>query len=193
VLYYALQPYGIGGIWSSYVGRYDNLHALSTEAGGMPETIFDCADYGLGLCLGDFFVAGNTVTGLVYVDAAAGAVVIQDGEGVVLNTLVAEEEYVGYPTWGPGGELVYYSATLSDDPNSVAAPKMGFLHRVAPHTAPAETVASDPALLLPIRFFNETQVVVNWAGEDDSWGLALVGIDGVLQRLDIAGGLLPAR
>jgi hypothetical protein len=24
---------------------------------------------------------------------------------------------------------------------------------------------------------NESQVVVNWAGEDDSWGLALVGID----------------
>lgn len=188
VLYYALQPYGLGGMWSSYVGRYHNLYAVATDGSGTPELVFDCADLGLGLCLGDFFLVDNTVTGLAYVDREAGAVVIQNGAGDVLNTLKAETEYVGYPTWGPGGELVYYTADLSDDPAANPLPEVGFLQRVAPPTAPAETLASDPALLLPIRFLNDTHVVVGWAGENDSRGLALVGVDGSVQVLDVPEG-----
>ena len=142
-LYYALQPYGLGGMWSSYVGRYHNLYAIATDGSSTPQLIFDCAHLGLGLCLGDFFVVDNTVTALAYVDREAGAVVIHNSAGDVINTIQAGTEYVGYPTWGPGGELVYYTADLSAAPAANPAPAGGFLQRVAPSTAPAETVAGD--------------------------------------------------
>lgn len=187
-LYYALQPYGLGGIWSSYVARYSNLYAVTTDGASTPERIFDCADVGLGLCLGDFFLVDNTLSALAYVDQWTGTVVIQNGVGNVLNTLEAEHDYIGYPTWGPSGELVYYTAAPPDDPSVSPLPEMGYLHRVAPPTAPAETLAADPALLLPIGFLNDTQVIVGWAGENDSRGLALVGIDGSVQVLDVPAG-----
>jgi hypothetical protein len=67
---------------------------------------------------------------------------------------------------------------------------MGALHRVAPTTAPAETLASDPALLLFLHFLNATQVVVSWAGENDSRGLALVGVGGSVQVLNVPAGAI---
>lgn len=190
MLYYALQPYGLGGMWSSYVARYHNLYAVATDGTGTPALLFDCAELRLGLCLGDFFLVDGLVTGLAYVDWPADAIVIQNGEGDVLNVLAAEEEYIGYPTWGPGGEFVYYTANLSGDPATSPFPQLGILHRVAPPTAPAETMASDPRLLLPVRFLNDTQVVAGWAGENDSRGLALVGIDGSIQVLDVPAGAM---
>jgi hypothetical protein len=187
-LFYALQPTGLGGIWSSYVGRYDNLYAVATDGTGEQELIFDCAGLEEGLCLGDFLEVEGEVTGLAYVDRETGTVVIENGEGEVLNTLAAEEEYVGYPTWGPGGELVYYSADLSDDPAASPLPVMGLLYRVAPHTGPAETLASDPALLLPVRFLDDTHVVVLWSAESGARGLAVVGVDGTVEVLDVPAG-----
>jgi hypothetical protein len=186
MLYYALQPYGLGGMWSSYAARYANLYALSTDGAGTPELIFDCA--ARGLCLGDFFLLNSTVTALAYVNQEAGTIVIQNGEGDLLNSLKGEEDYIGYPMWGPGGEFVYYTADLANDASASPAPAMGLLHRVAPATAPAETVASAPELLLPAGFLNDTQVVVGWAGENDSRGLRLVGIAGSVQLLDVPEG-----
>jgi hypothetical protein len=180
-LYYALQPYGLGGLWSSYAGRYDNLYTVATDGTGTPELIFDCAELAQGLCLGDFLVVDSTVTGLAYTDRETGTVVIQNGQGDVLNTVKAEEEYVGYPTWGSSGELVYYAADLSDDPNVSTAPEMGFLYRLAPPTGPAELLANDAALLLPVRFVDDSQIAATWAGENGVRGFTLVGVDGTVE------------
>jgi hypothetical protein len=188
VLYYALHPYGLGGIWSSYVARYTNLYALSTAGTATPELLFDCANFALLLCLGDFFVVDHTVTGLAYVDAKAKAVIIENGEGTVLNTLQSEAGYIGYPTWGPGGEFVYYTAELAEDVTVSPLPARGFLQRVTPPIAPPKTLVGDARLLLPIDFLNETQLVVGWAGENDTRGLALVGVDGSVQVLDVPAG-----
>ena len=189
-LFYSLQPYGIGGSWIAFNGRYDNLYAVATDGSGEPELIFDCASKELFLCLGDFFTVDSAVTGLAYVDAQASTVVVENGEGEVLNTLAVAEEYVGYPTWGPGGELVFYSADLAEVTDGPPAPAMGHLHRVAPHTAPAETLLSDPALVLPVGFLDDSRVVVNWFGEPETqaWGLALIGMDGSLEVLDAPAG-----
>ena len=183
LLTYALQPYGLGGIWSSYVGRYANLYTVATTGDSVGEAVFDCATAGLGLCLGDFFLVENRVATLAYVDRGAGALVIQNGDGKVLNTLQSQAAYIGYPTWGPGGELVYYSAELAADPNASAAPSLGALQRVAPPTAAAETLVSDPALLLPISFFNDQQLVVGWAGAAGERGLGLARQEGGVQVL----------
>lgn len=189
-LFYALQPYGLGGSWIAFNGRYDNLYAVAGEGGGEPELIFDCAEKGLFLCLGDFFVVDGAVTGLAYVDPQAGTVVIENGAGEVINTLQTDAEYAGYPTWGPSGELVYYTADIDDDSGGAPMPAMGNLLRVAPPTAPAETLVSDPALALPIEFLDDTRVVVNWVTEPETglWGLALAGVDGSLEMLETPTG-----
>jgi hypothetical protein len=189
-LYYSLMPYGIGGSWIAFNGRYDNLYALPTDGSGEPELIFDCASMELFLCLGDFFTVDGAVTGLAYVDAGAGTVVVENGQGQVINMLAVAEEYVGYPTFGPGGELVFYSAALAEETDGPPTPAMGYLHRVAPPTAPAETLLSDPALVLPVGFLDDSRVVVNWFGEPETqaWGLALIGIDGSLELLDAPAG-----
>lgn len=73
-------------------------------------------------------------------------------------------------------------------------PAMGNLMRVAPPTAPAETLVSDPSLVLPVEFLDDTRVVVNWVTEPETglWGLALVGIDGSVELLDApAGAIVP--
>ncbi len=189
-LFYTVQPYGIGGSWISFNGRYDNLYAIAADLSGEPQKIFDCADKGLFLCLGDFFVADGNVAGLAYVDREAGAVIVENDAGELLNTLPATGDYVGYPTWGPTGELVYYTATLAGTSGGPPTPAMGNLQRVAPPTAPAETVAADPALALPVGFLDDSRVVVNWVTEAESglWGLALAGIDGVVEPLDVPAG-----
>jgi hypothetical protein len=189
-LYYALQPYGVGGSWIAFVGRYDNLYAISTESGAEPQKIFDCADKGLFLCLGDFFVTDGAVTAVAYVDQQAGTVFVENGAGDLLNTLQEDADYVGYPTWGPTGELVYYTATLAEMTDGPPMPAMGNLRRVAPPTAPAETVVSDPNLALPVEFLDDTRVVVNWITEPETglWGLALAGIDGAVEMLNASSG-----
>lgn len=187
MLYYANQPYGIGGSWIAFVGRYDNLYAVPTDGSSSPELIFDCADIGAGLCIGDFILYENIVNGLAYVDRAQNAVIIDNGQGQILNTLVSEEAYIGYPTWSPTGELIYYTADIveSDGP---PAPEVGFLHRVAPPIAPAEVLLADPGLLLPVRYLNDTQLIVQWLATDGNWTFALVNSDGTVQTFDLPLG-----
>jgi hypothetical protein len=189
-LFYAEQPYGIGGSWVAFHGRYDTLYAIATDGSGTLEPLFDCGGGGVGLCIGDFLTVDGAVTALAYVDAQAGTVVVQNGAGQVLNTLQPGAEYVGYPTWSPGGELVFYTADLAEMSDGPPTPAMATLQRVAPPTAPAETLLGDPALALPVGFLDDTHVVVNWITDPDTgtWSLALVGIDGSLQHLDVPPG-----
>ncbi|HEX6384110.1 MAG TPA: hypothetical protein VF177_05520 [Anaerolineae bacterium] len=178
-LVYTLQPIGLGGIWSAFVGRYDNLYTIPVT-GGEPTLVYDCAADGLFLCIGDFDIFRDEAPTLAIVDAEAGTVLVRSS-GQVINTLPIDAEYVAFPTFSQAGELIFYSADLSEED---VLPQAASLHRVAPPTAPAETVISDPRILLPQRFLDDSHVVVGFAGENDSWGLALVNIhQGTLQPL----------
>lgn len=178
-LYYTLQPVGIGGSWASFVGRYDNLYMLQLNTDASPTLIFDCAEHDLFLCIGDFYEVAGQVSTLAYVDGTS--VVILNGAGETLNTLdVAGADYVGYPTFGPGGELVFYSADLGDED---IRPEMGTIHRVAPPTAPAEVLASDRGLLPPQGWLDASHVIVGYVSGDNNWGTAMVGLDSSLQVL----------
>ena len=192
-LVYTLQPIGLGGIWSAFNGRYDNLYTIPV-AGGEPTLVYDCAADGLFLCIGDFHMFRDDAPTLVTVDAPAGTVVVRSA-GQVINTLPVDAGYVGFPTFSPTGEFIFYSADLSEEE---VLPQAASLHRVAPPIAPAETVISDPQIILPQRFLDDSHLAVGYAGEDDTWGLALVNIhQGTLQPLpewpDAAlVGVLPA-
>jgi hypothetical protein len=192
-LFYTRQPVGIGGAWSSFVGRYDNLFSMPV-AGGESTPIFDCAEVAELLCLGDFHLVEGQVGTLAYTDGEAGAIVVLSGQGETLNTLPVEANYVGYPTFSPSAELAFYSAELPEDD---IFPTAATIHRVAPPTAPAEVSASDANMLLPQRFVNDTQLLVSYTAEDGSSGVAVVDlVDGSLQHLSewpsaIVAGVLP--
>jgi len=181
-LFYTLQPIGMGGMWNAFVGRYDNLYAkrLGTEA--EPTLIFDCAGEQNILCIGDFIELEGQVTTLAYVEG--GSVAILNGAGTVLNTLNLEDDYVGYPTFGPTGELVFYGADLDEGPNASIMPLNGTIYRVAPPTAPYEVLVSDPGLLFPRDWLDGTHVVASYSSGNDDWGTAIIGLDGSLQVVD---------
>jgi len=181
-LFYSQQPVGMGGTWNAFVGRYDNLYALRLGTEAEPTLIFDCTGEQNILCIGDFIELEGQVTTLAYVEGSS--VVILNGAGTVLNTLTLEDDYVGYPTFGPTGELVFYGADLDEGPNASIMPNMGTIYRVAPPTAPKEVLASDPGLLFPRDWLDGTHVVAGYTGGNDDWGTALVGLDGSLQIVD---------
>ena len=178
-LYYTIQPVGLGGAWSSFVGRYDNLYALRLNTEAAPTLIFDCAQQGLFLCLGDFLEVEGQVAMLAYVDNSS--VIIMNGQGDVLNTLTPEAEYVAYPTISPEGELAFYSANLDD---AGIMPEQANIHRVAPPTAPDDVLASGPNLLHPQGWLDATHVIVGYTSGQDSWGTAVVGLDGSVQAIE---------
>lgn len=173
-LVYAVQPFGIGGSWNSFVGNYDNLHIISTS-GGEPTAVFDCAAEGLFLCVGDFTMFGSELTGIVYVDPEAQAVIAENAEGQTLNTFNVSDEYVGYPTFSPGGELVFYSADLSE---TSITPDAATLYLAAPIIAPSEVVATDPQMMPPRveMFLDMSHVVVGYTDEAGMFGQAIVNI-----------------
>ena len=181
-LFYTQQLVGMGGIWNAYIGRYDNLYALRLGIEAEPTLIFDCAGEQNRLCLGDFIELEGQVTTLAYVEGSS--VVILSGAGAVLNTIVLEDDYVGYPTFGPTGELVFYGADLDEGPNASIMPLKGTIFRVAPPTAPNEVLASDPGLFFPRDWLDPAHVIVGYTGGNEDWGMAIVDLQGSLQIVD---------
>ena len=178
-LFYTLQPVGLGGSWHVFTGRYDNLYALRLNSDAPPTLIFDCAELEMLLCIGDFYEVAGEVGTLAYVQD--GSVIIINGAGEVLNTLTPDAEYVAYPTFGPGGELAFYSAELADDS---IQPEAASIHRVAPPTAPDEVLVSDPGLLFPQGWLDDTHIVTGYTSGLENWGTAIVGLDGTLEPID---------
>lgn len=182
-LFYTNQPLGVGGSWSAFTGRYDNLYALRLRTGAPATAVFDCADLGLFMCLGDFLELDAQASLLAYVDGD-GALVIENGLGDTLNTIApAGANYVSYPTFHQNGELAFYAADLRDD---ALIPAAATIYRVAPATAPAEALASEPGLLPPRAWLDETRVVVGYAAGESDWRAAVVGLDGAVNVLDAA-------
>jgi hypothetical protein len=180
-LFYTLQPIGLGGAWSSFVGRYDNLYALRLHADSPPELIFECTGEQPILCIGDFFEVGGQVSALSYVDGKT--VMVINGSGDNLNTIQLSDDYVGYPTFSPGGELLFYGAMLSTDPQASIMPVAGTIYRVAPPTAAHEVLKSGYGILYPFDWLDDTHVVIAYSAGGENWGAAIVGLDGSLEIL----------
>lgn len=188
-LFYTWQPLGVGGSWSAFSGRYDNLYALRLRTDAPETAVFDCAEIGLFMCLGDFLEMDGQASLLAYVDGD-GALVVENGLGDTLNAIAPEgANYVAYPTFHENGEMVFYAAELSDDS---LMPAGATIYRVAPPTAPAEALASEPGLLPPRAWLDETRVVVGYAAGESDWRTAVVGLDGTVNVLEAANASLMA-
>lgn len=182
-LYFTYQPMGLGGAWSSFVGRYDNLYALRLDSEAEPTLLYDCQGDHMTMCIGDFYEVENQMANLAYVDNTG--VVIINGQGQVVNTLAVNHDYVGFPTFGPGAELIFYGADLEGGPGAQLQPELGVIYRVAPPTAPYELLLSAPELSLPQSWLDSTHAVISYYHSDgDYWGTAVIGLDGSLQVLE---------
>jgi hypothetical protein len=171
-LYYGIQPLGIGGSWVAFTGRYHSLFQ-TPSAGGVLTPVFDCASLGLFMCIGDFYLVNNQLANLVYTNDQTKEVVVLDGQGQVINTLPMQAEYVGFPMFSPTAELVFYTAELGQ---SFPSPTAASLYRVAPPTAAAEVVTSDPNLVLPQFFLDGNHLVTSYVMADNNWGLAVTDV-----------------
>jgi hypothetical protein len=177
-LFFTWQPEGLGGIWTAFNGRYDNLYRVPA-AGGEPEKLFDCADHGLFLCLGDFREDGT----LAYIDMER-VIHVVGGDGAELTTIATSGDYAGYPTFTLDGGLIFYTAELTEDPEATPFPAPGIIHFTQPpYTGAPVVVASADGLLVPSAFLNSQHLVVGYAGEDGGWGMALLDL--------AAGGISP--
>lgn len=181
-LFFTWQPMGLGGGWSSFVGRYDNLYRVPAT-GGEPQKVFDCADQQLFLCIGDFRDDGT----LTYVDAAR-AIRVVGPDGAEVATIPTVDDYAGYPTFSPSGDLVYSTAALPADNTAVFAPAPGAIYRVtAPYTGEPQMVGSAVGLLtmaLANPFLNDQHLIVSYA-EGEMWGSAVLDTaNGTIARLE---------
>jgi len=183
MLFYALQPYGLGGAWSSYVGRYDNLYAHSVAAPMTSTLVFDCSSIGQGLCLGDFTVEDGAVASIAYVDRTEGRVIVRDASGAGVATFASDDDYVGYPTFLEDGTLLFYSAELSPDANGLAV-SSALLHRTSPATAMDDAVGLESASAPPIAEL-DGRLIFRRLGDGGSASLLLVAADGSISVLAV--------
>lgn len=175
-LYLAYLPYGVGGIWNNFSGRYDALAALDVTAGSLTP-LFDCAELGLFLCLGDF-----TENVLAYVDAHAQVQVISY-DGAPLATVAPDlTDYVGYPTFSPTGDLLVYAAAVATE--TFPLPRPGALYLLpAPYTGDVELIQRADGILPPAWWLDATHLIGSYTDVQDNWGMAIYSLDGALERL----------
>jgi hypothetical protein len=180
-LFFTWQPIGLGGMWNAFNGRYDNLYRVSA-AGGELEKIFDCGDLDLFLCAGDFQDDGT----VAYIDTER-VIHVLGPDGAEVGTVPTPDDYVGYPTFSPTGDLFYSTALLPAEGTDVVLPAPGFLYRTtAPYTSDPELVASAEGLLTAFMaqpFLDAAHLVASYA-ESDMWGSALVGTNATITPLE---------
>lgn len=181
-LFFTLQPYGLGGVWTAFSGRYDNLYVVPLS-GGEPELLFDCASVDLFLCIGDFDNSGQNV---LYADSNEKRVVAVAPPAETIGTVELEADYVGYPTFAPDGAVGFYSADLGevDDQGSDLFAAPGRIHWLAPINAGAADVWAGADGLLPVPRWLDADHLITGLSTEDAWGMALVGRDGSVTQLE---------
>ncbi len=171
-LYFALQPTGLGGIWTSYTGRYDSFYELALT-NDEPTLIFDCQSLGLSLCLGDFRIEDQL---LAYTDVPGKQINVITWQGTTVNSYPSPlESFFGFPTFGLDGSLLFYAATVDDDLFS----RPGTLNLTTPGTAGTITFFEQEGLMLPLTWLDDRHILVLHAG-NSSGGMAVVTTDGYL-------------
>ena len=180
-LYFALQPTGLGGIWTSYTGRYDSIYEL-TLAGGEPARLFDCQKYALFLCLGDFRIEEQL---LVYTDIRNEQINVITWQGAVVNSYTPTiESFFGFPTFGPDGVLLLYAAAVTDDD---LVPHPGTLNLAVPDTSEVTMLLEQEGLMLPITWLDERHILVLHSGHRLG-GMAVITTDGTSSPLTLEDG-----
>jgi hypothetical protein len=176
-LYFSLQPIGVGGSWVSFNGRYDSLYAIPTS-GGQPVEIFQCPAGSL-LCIGDFSGDGEALK-IAYTDSAAKTIHVLAAGGEQINQFsFPEADYLGYPSFGPGGELAFYVATIGEHPDGYPIPQPGTIYLVQPpYEGQPQPVKSDDSIATLIGWLDPEWLVYNSIDPGGNWGTVVTNFSG---------------
>ena len=176
-LYFALQPLGVGGSWVSFSGRHDSLHAISTS-GGQPEEIFQCPEGNL-LCMGDFKENGEAIA-IAYTDSAGKTIFLLAADGAIINQFsFPEVDFLGYPTFGPGGELAFYVATIAEHADGYPVPQPGTIYAVhSPDNGEPLPVKSGDSVATLIGWLDSERLVYNGIDPGGNWGTVVTTLSG---------------
>lgn len=176
-LHYALQPLGIGGSWVSFGGRYDSLYVIPT-AGGQPTEIFQCPPDGL-LCLGDFAGEGDALR-VAHTDMAKKTIYILAADGVTINEFsFPDADFLGYPSFGPSGELAFYVAAIGEHVDGFPVPQPGTVYRVQPpYDGEPQPVKSGDSVATLMGWLDTEHLVYNSIDPGGNWGTAVTTLSG---------------
>jgi hypothetical protein len=180
-LYYAWQPDGLGGAWSSFSGRYDNLYSLPA-GGGEPTLLFACPEGESAICIGDIAPDGSA---LVYIQPDK-KVAIQGSAGNPLATLAPPAtDYVGSPVFGPTGNVAFVSARLllENEPGWPQADP-GIISFIAPpYTGELKTLVSDKNVITAWEWLDENRLIFGALDENGNTTTEMVTIEGQRTKL----------
>jgi len=176
-LYYTLQPNGVGGSWIAFNGRYDNLYTIPV-AGGQPLELFRCPAGSL-LCLGDFRAEGEELL-VAYTDPAGKTINVVTAAGQQINQFAfLEADFLGYPVFGPAGELAFYSADIGEHADGFPIPQPGTIHLVQPpYDGPPRPVKSDDSVATLIDWLDTERLVYNSVDPGGNWGTVVTNLAG---------------
>jgi len=179
-LLFTVQPSGRGGSWNSSTGRYSNLYQKSLS-GGDATLVYECPedDYS-SFCIGDIS-ADNDYFAVTAREAAEITIFRMDGTPVAIFSGPGQD-YIGFPTFGPTGDLVFMSADVADDQITIEQAIMSLVTK--PYEKAATTLLREPVSF--IWEWVDEQHILYTAVEDiqpQAFSKSLVKLDGVVERL----------
>ncbi len=179
-LYFAWQPAGLGGVWSSLSGRYDSVYSVPVS-GGEPRLLFACPQNEISLCIGDISPQGVLVQ--IQPDKK---VVVQGSDGQTLAALTPPvSDYVGSPVFGPNGNLAFVAATLTqDDAQNWPQANPGIITALLPpYTGELKTLVSDKNVVNAWDWLDENRLIFGVLDEQGNTGTEMATLDGQRVKL----------
>lgn len=192
VLFYALQPDGLGGTIVDFSGRYDTVYSIPTT-GGEPQLIFACELEENPLCINDISADGSVLA----VGQPADKVIQLIGPaGGLINTIPAPStDYIGQAIFGPGGNLAFLSATFTSTGEAeLARPNPGIISMIEPpYTGEARILLTDNTVAAIWDWLDENRLVYGPINEAGDIGTGLITLDGGLTQVSPSFALAVLR
>lgn len=178
-LFFAVQPDGKGGSWNSSTGRYSNLYQMSMSRGDTT-LVYKCPVDDYSDCIGDIS-ADSAYFAVTKREADEITVFRMDGTPVATYSGPGQD-YIGFPTFSPTGDLVFMSADVAEDQITIEQAYMSLVAK--PYKKAAITLLREP--LSFIWDWVDEQHILFTAVEDkqtQAFSPSLVKLDGGVERL----------
>jgi hypothetical protein len=185
-LLFTIGPDGRGGSWNASTGRYSDLYRASISS-GENDLIYECpADDYFSFCIGAISADGAY---FAVTNREANEIALFSMDGTPAGTYSGPgQDYTGFPTFGPAGDLVFMTADVAEDQITI---EQAYLSLVAkPYETAATTLLREP--LSYIWDWVDAQHILYTAVEDGqtvSFSPSLVSSDGAVERLPKTYGL----
>lgn len=178
-LLFTVQPDGKGGAWNAYTGRYSNLYRISVS-GGESTLVYECPVDDHSDCIGDISPDNAYLT--VTKREAGEITVVRMDDGAPLATYSGPgQDYIGFPSFGPAGDLAFMSADVGEDQITIEHAYISLVTRLSEEAA--ITLLIEPLVIGD--WVNEQHIFYTAVGDQQTQPFppSLVNQDGRVERL----------